>query len=67
MVIVGWISSVIHLDWTAPRFVDAAKLGPMSAMKMALGYGMMCFLGGAILGLPATLGWAVGYRRPHTS
>jgi hypothetical protein len=66
-VIAGWLSSVIHLGWTSPRVVHAATLGPVSVLKMALGYGVMSFLAGAALGLPATLGWAVGYRPPHTS
>jgi hypothetical protein len=62
-VIAGWFVSVSRLDWTAPRVVDTAKLGPASVIRMALGYGILCFLIGAILGFPATLGWILGYRR----
>lgn len=63
MVIVGWFVSVTRLDWTAPRIVDTAKLGPASVVRMAFGYGVLCFLIGAVLGFPATLGWVLGYRQ----
>jgi len=64
MVIAGWIISVTRMDWNAVRVVDAATLGPASIVKMAIGYAIMCFLIGAVFGLPATLGWALGYRQP---
>ena len=64
MVIVGWFPSVPSHAWTAARIVDAAKLGPASVARMAFGYGILCFLIGAVLGLPATLGWVLGYRKP---
>ena len=64
MVIAGWFMSVTRMDWNAPRVVDVATLGPVSIARMALDYGIMCFLIGAVFGLPATLGWALGYRRP---
>ena len=64
MVIVGWFVSVTRLAWTAARVIDAAKLGPASVARMALGYGILCFSIGAVLGLPATLGWVLGYRQP---
>jgi hypothetical protein len=64
MVVVAWFVSVIHLEWSAARVVEASKLGPASVARMALGYGTACFLIGAVLGLPATLGWVLGYRPP---
>lgn len=64
MVIAGWFFSVTRLDWNAARVVDAATLGPASIVRMTLSYGMMCFLIGAVFGLPATLGWVLGYRPP---
>jgi hypothetical protein len=63
MVVVGWFSSVARLDWLAPRLSDTAKLGAVAVLRMAIGYGVACFLIGAVLGLPATLGWVLGYRR----
>ena len=64
MVIAGWFISLARMDWNAARFVDAATLGPASIVRLALGYGIMCFLIGAVFGLPATLGWVLGYRHP---
>ena len=64
MVIVGWFISVTRMDRNAVRVVDAATLGPASIVRMALGFGIMCFLIGAVFGLPATLGWVLGYRQP---
>ena len=61
-VIVGWLVSVIRLDWSAPRLVDAATHGAASGLRLGLGYGIACFLIGSVLGLPATLGWVLGYR-----
>jgi hypothetical protein len=63
MVIVGWLAGVAHQAWNAPRFVDAARLGAISALRSGLGYCAMCFLIGSALGLPAAIGWVFGYRR----
>jgi hypothetical protein len=62
-VVVGWLWIVTRFDWTAPRVAEAAKFGSMSVLKIGLGYGVLCFVSGAVLGLPATLGWVVGYRQ----
>jgi len=64
MVTLGWFMSVIRHAWTAARFVEAAKLEPALVATMALDYGMLCFLIGAVLGVPAMLGWVIAYRRP---
>lgn len=63
MVVVGWFVSIARLDWLAPRLSDAGMLGAAPVLRMAVGYGAACFLIGAVLGLPAALGWVLGYRR----
>jgi len=63
MVVIGWFVSIARLDWLAPRLSSAGALGAAAVLRLAIGYGAACFLVGAILGLPATLGWVLGYRR----
>jgi len=63
-VILAWFVSGIRLDWTAPRLVAASKLGVLALAHMAFGYGLFCFIVGAVLGLPASIGWVIGYRPP---
>ncbi|HYP74956.1 MAG TPA: hypothetical protein VER12_03335 [Polyangiaceae bacterium] len=62
-VVVGRCISVTRLDWSAARVVEAAKLGGAAVLGLAIGYSCICFLVGAVLGLPATLGWVIGYRQ----
>jgi hypothetical protein len=64
MVVLGWCVGVTRLGWTAARVVEAGTLGAVSVLRLAVGYGSICFLVGAALGLPATLGWVIGYRQP---
>ncbi len=44
-----------------------AELGLMTVARMAVGQSLLCFIAGAAFGLPAVLGWVVGYRRPRDS
>lgn len=58
-VLVGWCIGVARLGWAAPVIKDAAKHGVMPVTRLAFGYACVCFLAGAVLGLPAALGWVV--------
>ena len=62
-VIVGWLVSVSRLDWKTPRVVDAGALGAASVLRLGLGYALACFVIGSLFGLPASLGWVLGYRQ----
>lgn len=54
-------------SWQSSRLLEAATLGIGPLTRLLLGYGFLWFLVGAAFGLPATLGWVVGYRQPTNS
>jgi hypothetical protein len=58
------IGCVVMHSWTAPAVVEAAALGPLAVLRLAVGEACIWFLLGAVFGLPASLGWVIGYRQP---
>ena len=58
------IGCVVRHSWTAPGVVEAAALGPLAVLRLAIGEACLWFLLGAAFGLPATVGWVVAYRQP---
>ena len=58
------IGCVVMHSWASPAVVGAAALGPLALLRLALGQACVWFSLGAVFGLPASLGWVIGYRQP---
>ena len=58
------IGCVVMHSWTAPAVLEAASFGPLAVVRLVIGEAVIWFLLGATFGLPASLGWVIGYRRP---
>lgn len=58
------IGCVVMHSLASPAVVGAAALGQLPLLRLALGQACVWFSFGTVFGLPASLGWVIGYRQP---